>query len=473
MRPQDRLAVIQRSVVREMGRLGQQFTVDGEVVRGPGTTAVAVREHPGGEGAGHVDLGYVLELGRADAPVVWDCTAGLGKTEEEKLDSAVRMWATTTASALVELREGGGRHGDHADHPELPGWHTVQGPAAVFGFGNERLAGWLAEHRVLPALAPALLPAPAEVYPVPTLPPPAADPVPREERAPVLDVTGLTKTFPLLKGTVFKRRIGSVYAVDGVDLSIREGETLGLVGESGSGKSTTLFELLRLAAPESGRIELLGRDAAGLSRAEAHRMRARLQIVFQDPMASLDPRMPVGDIVAEPLRAQRASGGEIAGRVPELLRQVGLDPAHAVRYPHQFSGGQRQRISIARALAVRPKLLVLDEPVSALDVSIQAGVLNLLQALKAELGLSYLFVSHDLSVIRHLADRVSVMYLGRTVEEGEVSAVFDRPRHPYTRALLSAVPLPDPAAERARARILLAGDPPSPTARRTGCAFRT
>ncbi|MEE1828601.1 DUF6348 family protein [Streptomyces sp. BE20] len=159
MRPQDRLAVIQRSVVREMGRLGQQFTVDGEVVRGPGTTAVAVREHPGGEGAGHVDLGYVLELGRADAPVVWDCTAGLGKTEEEKLDSAVRMWATTTASALVELREGGGRHGDHADHPELPGWHAVQGPAAVFGFGNERLAGWLAEHRVLPALAPALLPA--------------------------------------------------------------------------------------------------------------------------------------------------------------------------------------------------------------------------------------------------------------------------------------------------------------------------
>ncbi|MET9396494.1 ABC transporter ATP-binding protein [Kitasatospora sp. NPDC002965] len=340
----------------------------------------------------------------------------------------------------------------------------ADGPAPVEGHLAACVrAGELAERR----------PAPAEVYPVPALPPPAADPVPREERAPVLDVTGLTKTFPLLKGTVFKRRIGSVYAVDGVDLSIREGETLGLVGESGSGKSTTLFELLRLTAPESGRIELLGRDAAGLSRAEAHRMRARLQIVFQDPMASLDPRMPVGDIVAEPLRAQRASGGEIAGRVPELLRQVGLDPAHAVRYPHQFSGGQRQRISIARALAVRPKLLVLDEPVSALDVSIQAGVLNLLQALKAELGLSYLFVSHDLSVIRHLADRVSVMYLGRTVEEGEVSAVFDRPRHPYTRALLSAVPLPDPAAERARARILLAGDPPSPTARRTGCAFRT
>ncbi|MDY0810323.1 ABC transporter ATP-binding protein [Kitasatospora purpeofusca] len=324
-------------------------------------------------------------------------------------------------------------------------------------------AGELAERR----------PAPTEVYPVPELPAaPAAAPVPREQRPPVLEVEGLTKTFPLLKGTVFKRRIGSVHAVDGVELSIREGETLGLVGESGSGKSTTLFELLRLAAPESGRIELLGRDTSALSRAEAHRMRSDLQIVFQDPMASLDPRMPVGDIVAEPLRAQRAAKDEITRRVPELLRQVGLDPAHAARYPHQFSGGQRQRISIARALAVRPRLLVLDEPVSALDVSIQAGVLNLLQSLKAELGLSYLFVSHDLSVIRHLADRVSVMYLGRTVEQGEVSAVFDRPRHPYTRALLSAVPLPDPAAERTRTRILLAGDPPSPTVRHTGCPFR-
>ncbi|WP_380279439.1 dipeptide ABC transporter ATP-binding protein [Kitasatospora purpeofusca] len=323
-------------------------------------------------------------------------------------------------------------------------------------------AGELAERR----------PAPGEVYPVPELPAAAGPPLPRAQRPAVLEVTGLTRTFPLLRGTVFKRRVGSVHAVDGVELSIREGETLGLVGESGSGKSTTLFELLRLAAPESGRIELLGRDTAGLSRAEAHRMRSRLQIVFQDPMASLDPRMPVGDIVAEPLRAQRAAKGEIARRVPELLRQVGLDPAHAVRYPHQFSGGQRQRISIARALAVRPRLLVLDEPVSALDVSIQAGVLNLLQSLKAELGLSYLFVSHDLSVIRHLADRVSVMYLGRTVEQGEVSAVFERPRHPYTRALLSAVPLPDPAAERARARVLLAGDPPSPTVRHTGCPFR-
>ncbi|MGW2251531.1 ABC transporter ATP-binding protein [Kitasatospora sp. NPDC001660] len=315
-------------------------------------------------------------------------------------------------------------------------------------------------------------PAPADVYPVPEVPAPAVSGE-RDARAKVLAVSGLGKTFPLLKGTVFKRRVGEVYAVDGVDLDLREGETLGLVGESGSGKSTTLFELLDLAAPETGRIELLGHDTATLARADAHRLRARLQIVFQDPMASLDPRMPVGDIVAEPLRAQRAARDEIARRVPELLRQVGLDPDHATRYPHQFSGGQRQRISIARALAVRPKLLVLDEPVSALDVSIQAGILNLLQSLKAELGLSYLFVSHDLSVIRHLADRVSVMYLGRTVEQGDVAAVFDHPRHPYTRALLSAVPLPDPAAERTRDRILLAGDPPSPTRRHTGCPFRT
>ncbi|MFI6846873.1 ABC transporter ATP-binding protein [Kitasatospora sp. NBC_00085] len=359
-----------------------------------------------------------------------------------------------------------------ADAGRGGGGSRLDGDSDVAGSGDHLAAcvraGELAERR----------PAPAEVYPVPVVPPASAGSTAgvdaaREERPPVLSVTGLTKTFPLLKGTVFKRRIGEVYAVDGVELDLRQGETLGLVGESGSGKSTTLFELLRLAAPESGRIELLGQDTAALSRADAHRLRAELQIVFQDPMASLDPRMPVGDIVAEPLRAQRAAREEIARRVPELLRQVGLDPAHAVRYPHQFSGGQRQRISIARALAVRPKLLVLDEPVSALDVSIQAGVLNLLQSLKAELGLSYLFVSHDLSVIRHLADRVSVMYLGRTVEQGEVSAVFDHPRHPYTRALLSAVPLPDPAAERARTRILLPGDPPSPTARRTGCPFRT
>ncbi|WP_035874186.1 ABC transporter ATP-binding protein, partial [Kitasatospora cheerisanensis] len=295
-------------------------------------------------------------------------------------------------------------------------------------------------------------PAPAEVYPVPAVP--AAGAAPREEREAVLTVTGLTRSFPRHRGSLLRRRIGETWAVDGVDLEIRRGETLGLVGESGSGKSTTLYEILKLAAPQGGRIELLGQDTAALDRAAAHRLRSRVQIVFQDPAASLDPRMPVGDVIAEPLLAQRVPAADARRRIPELLRQVGLDPAHADRYPHEFSGGQRQRISIARALAVRPDLLVLDEPVSALDVSVQAGVLNLLQQLKAELGLAYLFVSHDLSVVRHLADRVSVMYLGRTVETGTVERVFAAPRHPYTRALLAAVPLPDPAAERARPRLL-------------------
>ncbi|MFB8240107.1 dipeptide ABC transporter ATP-binding protein [Kitasatospora purpeofusca] len=426
-----------------LGLVGAVPRLDGKrgpLVPIPGTPAPMAELPPGCPFAARCPL--VEDRCRtAEPPLTGDGTAAAG------------TGADTDAGADSDA---GANANAGADGPTGPTGPTSHLAACV-------RAGELAERR----------PAPTEVYPVPEVPAAsAAAPLPREQRPPVLEVEGLAKTFPLLKGTVFKRRIGSVHAVDGVELSIREGETLGLVGESGSGKSTTLFELLRLAAPESGRIELLGRDTAALSRAEAHRMRSDLQIVFQDPMASLDPRMPVGDIVAEPLRAQRTPKDEIARRVPELLRQVGLDPAHAVRYPHQFSGGQRQRISIARALAVRPRLLVLDEPVSALDVSIQAGVLNLLQSLKAELGLSYLFVSHDLSVIRHLADRVSVMYLGRTVEQGEVSAVFDRPRHPYTRALLSAVPLPDPAAERTRTRILLAGDPPSPTVRHTGCPFR-
>ncbi|MCX4748839.1 ABC transporter ATP-binding protein [Kitasatospora sp. NBC_01287] len=314
-------------------------------------------------------------------------------------------------------------------------------------------------------------PSPADIYPVPELPP-LLPPSDRSTLAPVLTITDLRKTFPVLKGSVFKRKVGEVYAVDGVSLDIRRGETLGLVGESGSGKSTTLFEILGLAKPEAGRIELLDQDTATLTREARHRLRSRLQIVFQDPMASLDPRMPISDIIAEPLQALGTERATIAARVPALLAQVGLDPTHASRYPHEFSGGQRQRISIARALVVSPELLVLDEPVSALDVSIQAGVLNLLQELKSSLGLAYLFVSHDLSVIRHLADRVSVMYLGRTVEHGTATAVFTAPRHPYTRALLSAVPLPDPAAERTRTRLLLPGDPPSPTSRPTGCAFR-
>ncbi|MFJ8308700.1 MULTISPECIES: dipeptide ABC transporter ATP-binding protein [unclassified Streptomyces] len=309
-----------------------------------------------------------------------------------------------------------------------------------------------------------------DVYPVPQIPESAQ----RAAGEPVLKVERLVKTFPVLKGGAFKRRVGTVHAVDGVDLAIRAGETLALVGESGSGKSTTLFELLSLERPEGGAIELFGKAPAGLGKAERRALRGQVQIVFQDPMASLDPRMPVGDIIAEPLRAQGADRASAARRIPELLEQVGLDPAAAERFPHEFSGGQRQRIGIARALSVEPKLLVLDEPVSALDVSVQAGVLNLLRRLKSELGLAYLFVSHDLSVVRHIADRVSVVYLGRTVEAGTVEDVFERPRHPYTQALLSAVPVPDPERERERrrGRILLAGDPPSPTRRYEGCRFR-
>ncbi|MFJ3028553.1 dipeptide ABC transporter ATP-binding protein [Curtobacterium sp. NPDC087080] len=293
-------------------------------------------------------------------------------------------------------------------------------------------------------------------------------PTDRAGRDAVVRVEGLTKTFPLLRGALFKRKVGQVFAVDGVDLDIRKGETLGLVGESGSGKSTTLHQLMDLERPEHGTVELFGRPVVATKQ-----LRQRISMVFQDPAASLDPRMSVYDVVAEPLRAIGASSDRIAERVPELLGLVGLRAAEADRYPHEFSGGQRQRISIARALATEPELIVLDEPVSALDVSIQAGVLNLLADLKARLGLSYLFVSHDLSVIRHVADRVSVMYLGRTVEEGAVDEVFERPMHPYTAALMSAVPVPDPVVERSRRTILLPGDPPSPTERPTGCRFRS
>jgi len=314
---------------------------------------------------------------------------------------------------------------------------------------------------------------PSEVYSLPELPVVRTESTPRAERPPVLDVRDLAKTFPLLKGTVFRRRVGSIYAVDGIDLDIRRGETLGLVGESGSGKTTALYELLGLARPEAGSISLLGHQFGQLTPAEEQQLRASVQMVFQDPMSSLDPRMPVGDIVAEPMRANGVSRDRIRSRVPELLGQVGLEPNQAGRFPHEFSGGQRQRLAIARALSVDPELLVLDEPVSALDVSVQAGVLNLLKRLQAELSLAYLFVSHDLSVIRHVADRVSVVYLGRTVETGAVDDVFDHPVHPYTRALLSAVPIPDPARERSRDRILLTGDPPSPIEKQHGCRFRS
>ncbi|SDN67818.1 peptide/nickel transport system ATP-binding protein [Actinomyces ruminicola] len=312
-----------------------------------------------------------------------------------------------------------------------------------------------------------------DIFPVPKLKTPEALDLPHAQREEVLRVTDLVKDFPLMKGAVFKRRVGTVHAVADVSFDVRRGETLALVGESGCGKTTTLLEVLDLKAPQNGKIVVLGKQTDELSRAERRRMRQDVQIVFQDPMASLDPRLPVFDLIAEPLRAFKRPKREIAERVAELMELVGLEPSHANRYPRNFSGGQRQRIGIARALALEPSLLVLDEPVSALDVSIQAGVINLLDELRATLGLSYLFVAHDLSVVRHIADRVAVMYLGRIVEIGDVDAVFSAPAHPYTQALLSAIPIPDPVKERTRRRIILQGDLPSPANPPSGCPFRT
>ena len=297
--------------------------------------------------------------------------------------------------------------------------------------------------------------------------------LPHAERPEVLRVTDLVKEFPLMKGAVFKRRVGTVHAVDGVSFDVRRGETLALVGESGCGKTTTLIEVLSLQAPQEGTIVVLGKDTADLGRAQRRQVRRDLQIVFQDPMASLDPRLPIFDIIAEPLRANGWKKADIGPRIEELMGLVGLEPSHANRYPRNFSGGQRQRIGIARALALEPSLLILDEPVSALDVSIQAGVINLLDELRATMGLSYLFVAHDLSVVRHIADRVAVMYLGRIVEIGDVDTIFEAPAHPYTQALLSAIPIPDPAKERGRSRIVLEGDMPSPANPPSGCRFRT
>jgi peptide/nickel transport system ATP-binding protein len=315
-------------------------------------------------------------------------------------------------------------------------------------------------------------PDPAEVYGVAAVAPAVAS-TGRAGLPRVLDVVDLVKHYPVTAGTVFKRRVGTVHAVDGVSFDIREGEALGLVGESGCGKTTTLMEVLGLEAPMGGRIEVLGSDVATLDRKGRVAVRRDMQIVFQDPVASLDPRLPVGDVIGEPLWVHGFNRANIRRRVAELLELVGLRPDHANRYPSEFSGGQRQRIGIARALALEPKLLVLDEPVSALDVSIQAGVINLLDDLRTRLGLAFLFVAHDLSVIRHVADRVAVMYLGKIVEIGDVDAVYRAPLHPYTQALLSAVPIPDPEVERRRERILLRGELPSPADPPAGCRFHT
>jgi oligopeptide/dipeptide ABC transporter ATP-binding protein len=293
------------------------------------------------------------------------------------------------------------------------------------------------------------------------------------EGAEILRVEGLTVHFPVTS-TLLRRRLGTVRAVDGIDFSIAAGETLGLVGESGCGKSTTGLSNLRLVEPTAGRVMFRGEDLTALSKRALRPYRREMQIVLQDPYSSLDPRMTVRSIVAEPLKVHKLyKGAARSARIDELLQLVGLQPEHASRYPHEFSGGQRQRISIARALALDPQLLVLDEPVSALDVSIQAQVVNLLERLQHELALAYLFVAHDLSIVKHICDRVAVMYLGHIVETGTTDDVYERPTHPYTQALLSAVPIPDPELRGDKKRIVLKGDVPSPQNPPSGCPFRT
>ena len=311
-----------------------------------------------------------------------------------------------------------------------------------------------------------------DVFPVPDLLPADWADIPRDQRPVTLEVDHLVKHFPLTGGGMFRRTIGQVAAVDDVTFKIRQGETLALVGESGSGKSTTLMEIMNLMKPEDGRIVVLGHDLAELKKkAERKALRKDLQIIFQDPMSSLDPRMPIYDVLAEPLKVHKWSKEKINRRIGELMELVGLNPDYVDRFPAQFSGGQRQRISIARALATDPKVLLLDEPIASLDVSIQAGIINLLEDLQAKLKISYLFVAHDLAVIRHISDRVAVMYLGQVVELGETEDVFTHPRHPYTQALLSAIPVPDPVVERTRQRIILKGDLPSPSEKHPGCRF--
>jgi oligopeptide/dipeptide ABC transporter ATP-binding protein len=299
------------------------------------------------------------------------------------------------------------------------------------------------------------------------------DGLPGLDGRPLLEVEGLRVWFPVKRG-VLQRQVGWVYAVDDVSFSIRAGETLGLVGESGSGKTTTGRAVVRVNRPQAGSVRLDGEDLMLLEGSELRRRRRRFQMVFQDPYSSLDPRQTVGEIIGEPLAIHGLPrDGNRRRRIGELLELVNLDPTFADRYPHEFSGGQRQRIGIARALAVEPELIVCDEPISALDVSVQAQVINLLERLQGELGLTYLFIAHDLAVVRHIADRVAVMYLGRIVESADVDTLFATPAHPYTVALLSAVPVPDAAVERRRQRIILTGDIPSPSQPPSGCRFHT
>ncbi len=290
----------------------------------------------------------------------------------------------------------------------------------------------------------------------------------------LLEVTDVVKHFPIKSGVVFEREVARVRAVDGVSLTLREGETLGLVGESGCGKSTLCRTIIRLLEPTSGSIKFQGEELVGRSRRDMRPIRRQMQMIFQDPFASLNPRKRVGQIVGDPMELHGlASGAELKRTVQDLLDRVGLQAEHYNRFPHEFSGGQRQRIGIARALALRPKMIIADEPVSALDVSVQAQIINLLKELQDELGLSYLFVAHDLGVIRHVSDRVAVMYLGRVVEQSDAEGLYDKPLHPYSNALLSAVPIPDPRLNAARERMVLEGDVPSPIDPPPGCSFHT
>ncbi|MEU9863307.1 dipeptide ABC transporter ATP-binding protein [Streptomyces sp. NPDC047971] len=292
---------------------------------------------------------------------------------------------------------------------------------------------------------------------------------------PILEVRDLYKHYPLTQGVLFKKQVGAVKAVDGVDFDLTAGETLGIVGESGCGKSTVAKMLVNLERPTSGSIRYKGDDITTLSPKALRAVRRNIQMVFQDPYTSLNPRMTVGDIIGEPyeIHPEVAPKGDRRRKVQDLLDVVGLNPEYINRYPHQFSGGQRQRIGIARGLALQPEIIVADEPVSALDVSVQAQVVNLLEKLQDEFSLSYVFIAHDLSIVRHISDRVGVMYLGRIVEIGTDAQIYDHPTHPYTQALLSAVPVPDPDAREHRERIILAGDVPSPANIPSGCRFRT